>query len=297
MGLILESKGRRDFAAIGREVPPMRGTYNLFLLAATAIFVSALLLAPEQAREIRVEPRASPASAPPLPRETAGPFPKPERPAPPPQIAALEDRLTAGGFTKGDPVLIRIFKSEKVLEVWLQSGRTFSLFGTYPICTFSGPLGPKQKEGDGVSPEGFYEVTAKQLNPASRYFLSFNLGFPNAYDTAKGRTGSALMVHGGCESIGCYAMTDEQIAEIYALVEAALTAGQASVQVQAFPFRLTPENMSRAAAHPWAAFWKNLKEGYDAFEAARVPSPVFVCGGRYVFAEDKPAACEAISGW
>ena len=87
-------------------------------------------------------------------------------------------------------------------------GRPLRRFATYPICLWSGRLGPKLREGDRQAPEGFYTVSAEQLNPNSRWHRSFSLGFPNAFDQAHGRTGSFIMVHGGCPSIGCYAMTD-----------------------------------------------------------------------------------------
>ena len=109
--------------------------------------------------------------------------------------------------------------------------RRFERFATYPICRWSGRLGPKFREGDRQAPEGFYTVDAEQLNPNSRMHRSFNLGFPNAYDQAHGRTGSFLMVHGGCASIGCYAVTDPAVDEIWRMVTAALEQGQAR-----FPF-------------------------------------------------------------
>ena len=95
------------------------------------------------------------------------------------------------------PVLVRIFKKESELEVWKQdaSGR-FALLKTYPMCRWSGKLGPKTKTGDRQAPEGFYHVSAGMLNPKSQYYLSFNLGYPNRLESALGYTGEALMVHG-----------------------------------------------------------------------------------------------------
>ena len=146
------------------------------------------------------------------------------------------------------PMLVRLFKQEAELEVWKQnrSGR-FALLKTYPICRWSGDLGPKVREGDRQAPEGFYAITPAQMNPTSAYYLSFNTGYPNAYDKALGHTGSELMVHGDCSSRGCYAMTDEQIAEIYALGREAFFGGQTSFQFQAYPFRMTPINMASIA--------------------------------------------------
>ena len=205
------------------------------------------------------------------------------------QTPALDRLLAQKGLRKGDEVFLRIFKRENVLELWMRPrGATrFILLKSWPICAWSGSLGPKLKEGDGQSPEGFYSVGLSSLNPNSRYHLSFNLGFPNAYDRAHGRTGSFLMVHGACVSVGCYAMTDAGIEEIYALVEAALRNGQKRVPVHIFPFRMTAENMRRHANDRWIAFWRNLKEGHDLFEKTSMPPRVRVRAGRYVFAAGK----------
>jgi murein L,D-transpeptidase YafK len=208
----------------------------------------------------------------------------------------LEKRLADGGFDLGGDVFIRIFKDERELEVWLRHGATFELFRSYPICNWSGDLGPKLKEGDGQSPEGFYAVGLKQLNPDSAYFRALNLGFPNAFDHAHRRTGSFLMIHGDCLSIGCYAMTDKGIDDIYRLVEAALRNGQREVPVHVFPFRMTGENLAAHAGHRWAGFWANLKQGYDLFEATRVPPAVAACGGVYAF-NASAARCEPIRAW
>lgn len=198
-----------------------------------------------------------------------------------PDLARLDDRLAAKGVKRGDPVFIRIFKSELRLELWMKQGERFVLFDSYPICFFSGRLGPKLKEGDRQSPEGFYTVSKSQLNPNSRWHRSFNLGFPNAYDSHHGRTGSFLMVHGGCASVGCYAMTDGVVGELWALINAAFDAGQARFAVHVFPFRLTEERLAAYATHPWAGFWRELKPGYDLFEAERRPPGVSLCKGRY----------------
>ncbi|WP_436639521.1 L,D-transpeptidase family protein [Microbaculum sp. FT89] len=200
-------------------------------------------------------------------------------------LQELEDK----GMRKEDPIVVRIFKEESTLEVWKpgKDGR-FALFKTYEICKWSGELGPKIKEGDRQAPEGFYTVAPGQMNPNSSYYLSFNIGFPNAYDQALGRTGKYLMVHGACSSAGCYAMTDETIAEVYALARDSFRGGQREFQVQAYPFRMTPANMARHAGNPNMSFWKSLKEGSDHFEVAGVPPKVGVCGRDYVF-NAKPA--------
>ena len=199
-----------------------------------------------------------------------------------PDLAALDSRLAAHGIALGAPVLVRIFKLEFELELWMKRGDRFHLFATYPICRWSGALGPKLREGDWQAPEGFYTVDAKALNPHSRWHRAFNLGFPNGLDQAHGRTGSYLMVHGGCSSIGCYAMTDPVIDEVWRLVTAALKGGQRRFHVHIFPFRLTEENLANRTDRPWAGFWRDLKPGYDLFEKTQLPPRISICQGRYV---------------
>lgn len=194
-----------------------------------------------------------------------------------PLTAQLESR----GLIFGAPVFMRIFKEEAELELWVRGAERFELFKTYPICNYSGALGPKLREGDRQSPEGFYKVGRGALNPNSSFHLSFNLGFPNAYDATNARTGSFLMVHGDCVSIGCYAMTDAAIEEIYVLAEAALLQGQAAFDVHAFPFRMSEARMAQAEDHAWIGFWEELKPGYDAFETSRQVPEVSATGGRY----------------
>ena len=182
------------------------------------------------------------------------------------------------------PILVRVYKESRELEVWKQdrSGR-FALLKTYGICHYSGTLGPKKAEGDLQAPEGFYSVALGQMNPHSIEYLAFNVGYPNAFDRALGRTGDSLMIHGGCRSVGCYAMTDAQIEEIYGLAYEAFQGGQREIQVQAFPFRMTAANMERHGGDPNAPFWQMLKRGSDIFEATDLPPGVGVCGQRYVF--------------
>jgi murein L,D-transpeptidase YafK len=214
-----------------------------------------------------------------------------------PLSQAVVEELGSRGMTRTSPVLIRIFKEEAELEVWKRdrTGR-FALFKVYPICNYSGELGPKIREGDRQSPEGFYQVNMGLMNPRSSYYLAFNMGFPNQFDRSHGRTGSHLMVHGDCSSRGCYAMTDEAIAEVYALARDALQAGQESFQVQAFPFRMTPRNMARHRNSPHMPFWRNLKEGYDHFEVTRQEPQVDVCERRYVFNAVSPNSALARAG-
>jgi murein L,D-transpeptidase YafK len=189
------------------------------------------------------------------------------------------------------PIFIRIYKEESELEVWkVRDDGRYYLFKTYPICSWSGALGPKLRQGDRQAPEGFYTITREQMRPDSQVHLAFNLGYPNAFDKAHRRTGDALMVHGGCTSSGCYAMTDALMEEIYALAREAFAGGQEAIYVHAFPFRMTETNMARHAKSQWASFWKTLKEGHDYFELTRQLPTIAVCNRRYVVNVAMPAA-------
>ncbi len=201
-----------------------------------------------------------------------------------PVSADVKRKMEKLGVSESDPILIRIFKEESALEVWkrTKSGK-FALLDTFEICKWSGELGPKFKEGDRQAPEGFYEITPALMNPNSSYHLAFNTGYPNRFDRAHGRTGSNLMVHGACSSRGCYSMTDAQVQDIYALARDAFRGGQRSFQVQAFPFRMTPENMAKHRKSEHIEFWRMLKVGYDHFEVTKRPPKVDVCEKKYVF--------------
>nr|WP_262298354.1 murein L,D-transpeptidase family protein [Microvirga sp. HBU67692] len=222
--------------------------------------------------------------------EAAPLYPKHETPIPPATMTLMKGSNT----TPAEPMLIRIYKKEAELEVWKRStSGLYVRLKIFPICRWSGQLGPKQKEGDRQTPEGFYAVTAAQMNPKSKHYLSFDTGFPNAYDRAHGATGSALMVHGTCSSAGCYAMTDVGMAEIYALMREAFRGGQKAVQLQAYPFRMTAENLVQHRLDPNIAFWRQLKEGSDRFEATREELEVSVSAGRYTFRPAKSPETEA----
>jgi murein L,D-transpeptidase YafK len=189
---------------------------------------------------------------------------------------------------KHSPILVRIFKEEAELEVWKQDTTAhFELLKTFPICRWSGDLGPKLHEGDRQAPEGFYTITPGLMNPNSNFYLAINTGFPNSFDKANNRKGSALMIHGDCSSSGCYAMTDEQIEEIYSLARDSLF-GRPSFQVHAFPFRLTAANLARHRTNPNLAFWKMLKIGNDHFEATHLEPKIDVCNRLYVFDAQPP---------
>jgi murein L,D-transpeptidase YafK len=206
----------------------------------------------------------------------------------PPTTMAL---MSTKGMSKDDPILVRAYKKESELEVWKRgSNGKYALLKTYPICRWSGQLGPKTREGDRQVPEGFYTVTPAQMNPNSNFYLSFDTGYPNAFDRSFGRNGGDIMVHGSCSSRGCFAMTDQNIAEIYAIAREALGAGQRGFQFQSYPFRMTAENLAKHRMDQNIAFWKNRKEGYDTFEVTKDELQVAVGRGRYEFNVDPDTA-------
>ena len=195
---------------------------------------------------------------------------------------SLRQQVEKKGFTWGAPVFLRVFKQENVVEVWLQiEDGSYRMFRNYPICIFSGELGPKTRQGDKQSPEGFYSINPHSMNPRSQFTRSMNMNYPNAYDRQHGYTGNLLMIHGKCASVGCYAMGDRQIQEIYDLVGTAFQHGQLQVPVHAFPFRLTYENLQRYRSHRWFSFWEMLMPGFNYFEATRRVPNMKVINGRY----------------
>lgn len=200
------------------------------------------------------------------------------------RLSGLRNEMLAQNLELGEPTFIRIFKEEGILETWVKDTHTeqFAPFKQYEICKYSGNLGPKLKEGDGQAPEGFYNIGADQMNPWSEYHLSFNLGFPNEYDRAHHRTGSNLMVHGGCKSVGCFAITDDAMEEVYLMTEASIANGY-NVPVHIFPFRMAPENMHKHKNHRWRDEWINLQQGYNAFEITKTPPTPKLANYKYVF--------------
>jgi murein L,D-transpeptidase YafK len=204
-----------------------------------------------------------------------------------PQMLSVLDQKK---MPKDSPILVRIFKEESELEVWKQDNTGhFQILKVYPICRWSGDLGPKVREGDRQAPEGFYTITPDLMNPNSNYYLAINTGFPNSYDKANDRHGGFLMIHGDCSSRGCYAMTDEQIGEIYSLARESFLGGQQSFQIQAYPFRMTPGNLARHRTNPNMAFWKMIKVGNDHFETTHLEPKIDVCDRHYVFDAAQPA--------
>ncbi|WP_175404070.1 L,D-transpeptidase family protein [Mucilaginibacter sp. PPCGB 2223] len=195
----------------------------------------------------------------------------------------MQKELTGRHFVLASPMYIRIIKDEGLLEVWLKHGSRYHLYKSYEICFFSGGLGTKTRSGDGKSPEGFYTITPAQLNPASNYYLAVNIGYPNKLEIIKGYTGDAIMIHGHCASIGCYAMTNPRIEEIYTLMYKAFEAGQEKIDVDIFPFRMTAKKFAAYARLPYQKFWRTLKPGYDLFEKYHVPPVAGIKNKEYWF--------------
>jgi murein L,D-transpeptidase YafK len=208
--------------------------------------------------------------------------------------------MTQNDTSPSSPVLIRTYKKEAEFEIWkMKTDGRYALLKTYPMCRWSGQLGPKTREGDRQVPEGFYPITPGQMNPNSNYYLSFNVGYPNAYDRAFNRTGGTIMVHGACSSAGCFSMTDAQIAEIYAIAREAFNGGQREIQMQSYPFHMTAENLAKHRLDPNIDFWKQLKNGSDHFEVTKTEPQVGVCAKHYVFGAQETglnatAACPAL---
>lgn len=210
--------------------------------------------------------------------------------------AATLALLSAKGSSASAPILLRAYKRESEIELWKRNGTgRFVHIKTFPICRWSGQLGPKTKEGDRQTPEGFYTVARSQMNPNSAYYLSFDVGYPNVFDRALGRTGSAVMVHGICASMGCFAMTDQVAGELFSVAREAFAGGQSAFQFQSFPFRMTAANLARYRNDTNIAFWRQLKEGSDRFEATGAEPTIRVASGRYAFAPLRDPAQEALA--
>ncbi len=220
----------------------------------------------------------------------AGAAEKGELPIP----AATLALMAAKDTTPATPILMRAYKKESEIEIWKQnSAGRYVFLKSFPICRWSGTLGPKTTQGDRQTPEGIYSVGPTQMNPNSHYYLSFDTGYPNVYDRAHGRSGSSVMVHGTCSSAGCFAMTDKGVGEIFAIAREALRGGQSAFQFQSYPFRMTAQNMARYRADPHIGFWRQLKEGSDRFEATGEELAVSVAGDRYAFAPSADPVKEA----
>lgn len=200
--------------------------------------------------------------------------------------AGLKERLKAIGYEGKIRLYVRIFKEEKTLEVWIQSKGIYKLYKSFEVCNYSGKLGPKVAEGDKQAPEGFYHVPADDVLWSSRKWpRALNLAFPNVFDALKKRTGSYLLIHGGCSSEGCYALKNGPMSILYDLVSIALKSGQTILPIHIFPFRLTDKNWARhlpqKAGKKWEAFWRGMQPVYDGFQNNRIIPSIYVCQTGY----------------
>jgi len=183
---------------------------------------------------------------------------------------AEKDQLLKNEFQKCElsyppkNIFIKIFKDEEVLELYVKESGSYQLFKTYPFCYASGTLGPKRKEGDLQVPEGFYYID--RFNPFSNYYLSLGINYPNRQDKKLSdpqRPGGDIFIHGNCVSIGCVAITDDLIKEVYWLATQAKSAGQQKIPVHIFPFELNNTfKMDKYGKQfpQHRQFWEELKE-------------------------------------
>jgi murein L,D-transpeptidase YafK len=189
-------------------------------------------------------------------------------------------------------IFLRSFKLDSELEIWVKNSATdtFRLFKSYRVCTLSGKMGPKRKEGDMQVPEGFYYIN--DFNPNSNYHLSLGINYPNFSDKVLSdpkKPGKEIYIHGSCLTIGCIPLTDEFIDEVYILAVNAKNAGQDFIPVHVFPIKfgnmrsmdylgsvtLTDSSSQR--------FWVDLKGAYDYFERHhRLPVVMVDSKGKYI---------------
>ncbi|MBI4932213.1 MAG: L,D-transpeptidase family protein [Bacteroidetes bacterium] len=189
-------------------------------------------------------------------------------------------------------IFIRVFKKEAQLEIWAKpfKDEKYQLIKTYSICSSSGDLGPKRKQGDGQVPEGFYEID--RFNPSSNFYLSLGVSYPNASDKilgGKGNLGGDIFIHGNCVTIGCMPLTDDKIKEVYLMAVEAKSNGQTKIPVHIFPFRMNETNMKSYEEKykedsVMISFWKNIQKGFDHFENNKMLPAVSVQkSGEYIF--------------
>lgn len=274
----------KSLAAVGRTKQRRAVIPYSFVLAALAVTLIAACYPPASALAVTIELKDAAPDRIERQRLIARGVPL----AGTPEVDALDARLAKLELKRGTPVMLRIFKEESQLELWMLKGDRYIKFANYPICHWSGSLGPKLAEGDKQSPEGFYTITKRQLHYSGRWRHSLNIGFPNAFDRSLLRTGSYILIHGGCSSVGCYAMTNPVITEVFDLVRAALWAGQDHVPVHVFPFRMTETKLNQHKQAEWLGFWRNLKAGYDSFERTKRPPRISVCKGSYQVSDVGP---------
>lgn len=197
----------------------------------------------------------------------------------------LAKEFAEKGLKLGSPVFLRVYKQTSEMELWVLQGPRYELFKTYKICRWSGGLGPKFYEGDRQSPEGLYRITASDLIVNRRWVRAMNINYPNNFDHLNGRGGSGILIHGGCGSIGCFAIQNENVQEVYGAVRAALRNSQAYVPVLALPFRFSALAPEKEDTLHMSEFWSDLRRADLLFERDRLPPTAWICDGRYYFAD------------
>ncbi len=204
-------------------------------------------------------------------------------------VAAREGLLAAEfaakGLKLGSPVFIRIYKQNSKMELWVQQGARYVLFKTYGICRWAGGLGPKMYEGDRQSPEGLYHISSEDLIVNPRWHRAMNINYPNQFDVVNGRGGSGILIHGKCGSVGCFAIQDANVEEVYDAVRAALHNGQSNIPVLALPFRFAKYAPTVEDTMNMNDFWSDLRRADLLFDRDRLPPVAYVCDGRYFFAD------------
>lgn len=192
---------------------------------------------------------------------------------------------------------VRVFKEEEELEVWVKErgAYTYQLLKVMPICSTVGFSGPKERRGDGQIPEGLYYINS--FNPFSNYHLSLKINYPNLADQRRADhndLGGMIFLHGGCETIGCVPITDDQIKELYVMAVKAKDQGQEIIRVHIFPNRMDQDNYKKLVKGTrntkFIHFWGNLRTAYYYFETYKyLPGISVDAEGRYVYTHRSPA--------
>jgi murein L,D-transpeptidase YafK len=202
------------------------------------------------------------------------------------RTADVQRLLAAAGLSfPAQTVYLRAFKEERHVELWAGGASgPLSLVKVYTMCAASGTLGPKRREGDLQVPEGLYVIS--EFNPASQFHLSMKVSYPNTSDRLRGdaqRPGGLIYLHGHCASIGCIAIEDGPIEEVYLVAERATTH---PLRIDVFPARLTPAWLRAHANSEHASLWKELMPAFERFESARRPLSFTIgADGSYIVSE------------
>ncbi|RZL00224.1 MAG: hypothetical protein EOO89_30615 [Pedobacter sp.] len=186
----------------------------------------------------------------------------------------LEKKIIGAGFGSEFSMFITAYKQEGLLDIWLKNkkNKEYTLFKSYKFCEHSGTLGPKFREGDLQTPEGFYYINV--FNPLSSFHLSLGINYPNPTDvlrSGKEPPGTDIYIHGNCVTVGCIPLTDDLIKEVYVLGVEAKNNGQEKIPVYIYPFKMSEENYKKfIVSYPaHTKFWASLKEEYARFNKQR----------------------------